>query len=62
MAAGSFWEIAVMVLNPPAGHQMQVMTHFLGIWQLLMWPKMWRITNVANICRSAAKFEDVSLS
>jgi len=28
MAAGSFWEMAVMVLNPPAGHQTQVMTHF----------------------------------
>jgi len=28
MAVESFWEIAVMVLNPPAGHQIQVMTHF----------------------------------
>ncbi len=45
MAAGSFWEMAVMVLNPPAGCQMQVMTHRFGDLP------------AANTWRSAANFE-----
>ena len=42
MAAESFWETAVMVLQPPAGHQIQVMTHFGNL------PVTYQVKSVAN--------------